>query len=66
MTEIGTSGVNKILMEVFKMNEKETGISYARLVEIATLLKDGLICDDEESAMEYMADTIELTEKEVA
>ena len=35
------------------MNEKETGISYARLVEIATLLKDGLICDDEESAKEW-------------
>ena len=46
------------------MTEKEIGIVYARLVEIATLLKDGLIEDDYDSAMEYMADTIELTEKE--
>lgn len=46
------------------MNEKETGISYARLVEITTLLKDGLIEDDYDSAMEYMADTVELTKEE--
>jgi len=35
-----------------------------RLVEIASLVIDGLKTDDEDSAMEYLADTVELTEEE--
>ena len=35
-----------------------------RLVEIASLVIDGLKTDDEDSAMEYLADTVELSEKE--
>lgn len=36
-------------------------ISYARMTEIATLCKDGLIEDDELSALEYLHDTVELS-----
>lgn len=43
---------------------KEPPISYARLSEIATFLKDGLMEDDTESAIEYMKETCELTEEE--
>lgn len=39
-------------------------ITYDRLTEIATLAIHGLIEDDEESAMEYFADTMELTDEE--
>lgn len=44
--------------------EKETGIPYARMAEIATLAIQGLIEDDEAEASEYLRETIELTEKE--
>lgn len=43
---------------------KEEPISYARLSELATLFKDGLICDDEEQAMTYFDETCEMTEEE--
>ena len=36
-----------------------------RLIELATLFKDGLIEDDEESAMEYFEDTCEMDEEEI-
>jgi hypothetical protein len=39
--------------------------SYERLSELATLFKDGLIKDDEQSAMEYFEDTCEMTESEM-
>jgi hypothetical protein len=39
--------------------------SYDRLSELATLFKDGLIEDDEQSAMEYFEDTCEMTESEM-
>lgn len=39
-------------------------IPYDRLVEIATQLKDGLICDDEYEALVYMRDTIEMSPEE--
>lgn len=43
---------------------KEINITVERLVEIASMALDGLICDDEDSAMEYFADAIELTREE--
>ena len=44
------------------VNEKQ--ISLARMSEIATVLKDGLIGDDEEEAYRYMADVAELSDSE--
>lgn len=44
--------------------DKREPIPYARLSEIATLLKDGLMEDDEESAIEFMKETCELTKEE--
>lgn len=41
-----------------------SGISYDRLSEIASKLCDGLFTDDEDSAIEYCKDTIEMTEDE--
>ena len=45
-----------------KINEKH--ISWARMSEIATVLKDGLIEDGEEEAYRYMADAAELSDTE--
>lgn len=42
----------------------EKHISFDRMGEIATTLKDGLIEDDEEEAYRYMADTVELSDAE--
>lgn len=39
-------------------------IPYDRLVELATLFKDGLIEDDEEQALIYFDETCEMTEEE--
>lgn len=42
----------------------DINISKERLAEIATWAIDGLMQDDEESALEYFTDTLELTEEE--
>ena len=42
----------------------EIDFTVERLVEIAQMAIDGLRCDDEDSALEYFADTMELTEYE--
>ena len=47
-----------------KYANMEIDFTPERLVEIAQLAIDGLRCDDEDSAMEYFADTMELTEEE--
>ncbi len=47
---------------LMRMNEKY--IPWARMSEIATLLKDGLIEDDEEEAYRYMADVAKLSDAE--
>lgn len=46
--------------------DKNRTISYDRLIEIATLLKDGLIEDDEHEAILYLRDVVELTPEEAA
>lgn len=43
---------------------KEINITVERLVEIASLAISGLQEDDEDSAMEYLSDTVELSEEE--
>lgn len=42
----------------------ENYISRLRLEELATLFKDGLLEDDEDTAMEYFEDTCEMTDSE--
>ena len=51
-------------LDYYLMRTNEKYISWARMSEIATILKDGLIEDDEEEAYRYMADTLELSNTE--
>lgn len=46
------------------MRTNEKHIPWARMSEIATVLKDGLIEDDEGEAYRYMADVAELSDTE--
>ena len=50
--------------DYYLMRTNENHISWARMGEIATLLKDGLIEDDEHEAYRYMADVVELSDTE--
>lgn len=51
-------------LDYYLMRTNEKHISWARMSEIATLLKDGLIEDGEEEACRYMADAAELSDVE--
>ncbi len=51
-------------LDYYLMRANEKHISWARMSEIATLLKDGLIEDGEEEAYRYMADVAELSDTE--
>ncbi len=51
-------------LDYYLMQTNEKHISWARISEIATVLKDGLIEDDEEEAYRYMADVAELSDAE--
>ena len=51
-------------LDYYLMRTNEKHIPWARLSEIATLLKDGLIEDSEEEAYRYMADVAELSDNE--
>ena len=51
-------------LDYYLMRTNEKYISWARMSEIATILKDGLIEDDEEEAYCYMADVAELSDTE--
>ena len=48
-------------LDYYLTKTDEKHISWSRMSEIATLLKDGLIEDDEEEAYHYMADAVELS-----
>ena len=52
-------------LDYYLMRTNEKHISWARMSEIATVLKDGLIEDGEEEAYRYMADVAELSDIEV-
>ena len=63
------SGLTKVealfrALDYYLMRTNEKYIPWARLSEIATLLKDGLIEDGEEEAYRYMADAVELSDTE--
>ena len=51
-------------LDYYLMRTNEKHIPWARMSEIATLLKDGLIEDGEEEAYRYMADAVELSDTE--
>lgn len=51
-------------LDYYLMRTNEKHIPWARLSEIATFLKDGLIENDEEEAYRYMVDVAELSDAE--
>ena len=51
-------------IEQFRLKTENNYISRYRLEELATKFKDGLIDDDEESAMEYFDEVCEMTDEE--
>ena len=51
-------------LDDFRARTDRDYISHERLLEIATLLKDGLLEDDADEAYEYMSGTVELSENE--
>ena len=51
-------------LELFKCKTENNYIPRARLEELATLFKDGLISDDRDSALEYFDECCEMTEEE--
>ena len=51
-------------LDYYLMRTNDNHISWARMSEIATVLKDGLIEDDEGEAYRYMADVAELSDTE--
>ena len=51
-------------LDYYLMRTNENHISWARMSEIATVLKDGLIEDGEEEAYRYMVDVAELSDTE--
>ena len=51
-------------LDSYLMRTNEKHIPWARMSEIATLLKDGLIEDGEEEAYRYMVDVAELSDTE--
>ena len=51
-------------LDYYLMRTNEKHIPWARLSEIATVLKDGLVEDGEEEAYRYMADVAELSDTE--
>lgn len=44
--------------------ERESGINYSRMCELATQFKDGLLEDGETEAMEYFNEVCEMTDEE--
>ena len=51
-------------VDFFRMRTEDNYIPRPRLEELATLFKDGLIEDDEESAMEYFEEVCEMKDHE--
>lgn len=49
----------------FRVLTDETYISRGRIEELATHFKDGLLCDDEEAAMEYFEMVCDMDEVEM-
>ena len=52
-------------LDHYMLLTNENYISKGRLEELATHFKDGLLCDDEEAAMEYFERICDMDEKEM-
>lgn len=63
-SELTRAGALFKALDYYLMRTSEKHISWARMSEIATVLKDGLIEDGEEEAYRYMADVAELSDAE--
>ena len=63
-TQIDKAKALFLALDYFRMRTEENYIPRCRLEELATQFKDGLIEDDEESAMEYFDEVCEMTESE--
>lgn len=53
-----------LALDFFRVKTESTYIARPRLEELVTLLKDGLLSDDEETAMEYFDEVCEMTGEE--
>ena len=63
-TQIDKATALFLALDYFCMKTEENYIPRCRLEELATQFKDGLIVDDEESAMEYFDEVCEMTDEE--
>lgn len=63
-TQIDKATALFLALDYFRMRTEENYIPRCRLEELATQFKDGLIEDDEESAMEYFDEVCEMTDSE--
>ena len=63
-TKIDKAQALFLALDYFRMRTETDYIPRCRLEELATQFKDGLIEDDEESAMEYFDEVCEMTESE--
>ena len=63
-TQIDKAQALFLALDYFRMRTETDYIPRCRLEELATQFKDGLIEDDEESAMEYFDEVCEMTESE--
>lgn len=63
-SELTRAGALFKALDYYLMRTSEKHISWARMSEIATVLKDGLIEDGKEEAYHYMADVAELSDTE--
>ena len=52
------------MIDLFRIRTETNYIPRCRLEELTTLFKDGLIADDEESAMEYFDEVCEMSKNE--
>lgn len=53
------------MIEKFRMCTEENYVTRQRLKELAILFKDGLILDDQETAIEYFTGSCEMSESEM-
>ena len=63
-TQIDKAQALFLALDYFRMRTETDYIPRCRLEELATQFKDGLIEDDEESAMEYFDEVCEMSESE--
>ncbi len=63
-TQIDKTEALSLALDYFRMKTEKNYISRSRLKELATQLKDGLLEDDKESAMEYFDEVCEMSDEE--